>query len=369
MILQYDPLPGYLKNKSEIENAITRVLNSGWYILGKEVEAFEQEFSTWLGISHTVGVANGTDAIELALRTAGISTGDKVATVSHTAIATVAAIRRCGAEPVFVDIEPDCFTMDPASLMEVITSKQDIRAVVVVHLYGQMANMPDILKITDLYKLIVIEDCAQAHGASLNGTMAGCWGDFGCFSFYPTKNLGALGDAGAVVTNDAAAAENLLALRQYGWNKERTSQIEGVNSRLDALQAAILRVRLKSLSECNAARKNIAAKYYSVLYQNTGISLPVKREGYEHVFHQFVIRCENRKAVTLALAKEDIGYAIHYPQPAHFQPAYADAGFTPVSLKHTEKIVPSILSLPMYPELPVEAVTKVAEVINCTSTN
>lgn len=369
MIPQCDPLPGYLAHKSEIEHAITRVLNSGWYILGQEVEAFEQEFATWLGVSHVVGVANGTDAIELALRAAGVGAGDTVATVSHTAVATVAAIRRCGAEPVFVDIEPDYYTMDANSLMEVVASKPDIRAVVVVHLYGQMVNMPEILEIADLHKLVVIEDCAQAHGASLNGTRAGCWGDIGCFSFYPTKNLGALGDAGAVVTKDATLGSQLRALRQYGWNEERTSQIEGVNSRLDALQAAILRVRLKSLNDNNAARKNIAIKYQSILHENAGISPPIEREGAGHVYHQYVIRCENRKVVTKALTKADIGYAIHYPQPVHLQPAYANSEFAPVPLRHTEDVTPSILSLPMYPELTADAVAKVAAVINQSGIN
>jgi len=363
MIPQCNPKAGYLAHKTEIDAAIARVLNSGWYILGKEVETFEREFAIWLGVAHVVGVANGTDAIELALRAAGIREGDKVATVSHTAVATVAAIRRCGALPVFVDIDPDYYTMSPPSLEAALDRVPDIKAVVVVHLYGQMADMPAILESAKRHDLIVIEDCAQAHGAALDGRKAGTRGDFGCFSFYPTKNLGALGDGGAVVTDNAAAAENLCALRQYGWDKARVSQIEGINSRLDELQAAVLWERLKYLGADNAARRRIAAAYRSGLQECSGIGLPSEREGCEHVYHQFVIRCKNREVVVEALAQSRIGYAIHYPQPVHRQAAYADARFTPVSLRHTEDVVTGILSLPMYPELSLPDVDRVVAAI------
>jgi len=359
VIPQCNPKAGYLAHKTEIDAAIDRVLESGWYILGEEVETFEREFAAWLGAAHAVGVANGTDAIELALRAAGIQQGDKVATVSHTAVATVAAIRRCGALPVFVDVDPGYYTMSPSSLEAALDLVPDIKAVVIVHLYGQMADIPVILEIAKRHDLIVIEDCAQAHGAALDDRKAGTRGDFGCFSFYPTKNLGALGDGGAVVTDNAVAAEKLCALRQYGWDEGRSSQIEGVNSRLDELQAAVLRERLKYLDADNAARRGIAAAYRSGLQACSGIGLPSEREGYEHVYHQFVIRCKNRKAVVEALAQSRIGYAIHYPQPVHRQAAYADARFTPVSLKHTEEVVTGILSLPMYPELSLSDVDRV----------
>ena len=352
-----------MAHKREIDQAVARVLESGWYILGEEVEAFEREFAAWLGVAHAVGVANGTDAIELALRAAGIREGDKVATVSHTAVATVAAIRRCGALPVFVDIDPDYYTMAPSSLEATLDLVPDIKAVVIVHLYGQMADMPAILDLACKRDLAVIEDCAQAHGAALDGRKAGTWGDFGCFSFYPTKNLGALGDGGAVVTNDDSAAEKLFALRQYGWDQVRSSQLDGVNSRLDELQAAVLRERLKYLGTNNTARRRIAAAYRSSLQECSGIDLPSEREGYEHVYHQFVIRCKNRKAVAEALAQSRIGCAIHYPQPVHRQPAYADTRFTPVSLKCTEEVVTGILSLPMYPELSLPDVDRVVAAI------
>lgn len=363
MIPQCNPKAGYLARKPEIDAAIARVLNSGWYILGEEVEAFEQEFSAWLGIAHAVGVANGTDAIELALRAAGIRDGDKVATVSHTAVATVAAIRRCGALPVFVDVDPDYYTMSPSSLEAAFDRVPDIRAVVVVHLYGQMADMPAVLAVARKHDLTVIEDCAQAHGATLEGRKAGTWGDFGCFSFYPTKNLGALGDGGAVVTDNAAAAEKLCALRQYGWDEVRSSQLEGVNSRLDELQAAILRERLKHLDADNTARRQIALTYRSGLQGCSEITLPPEREYDGHVYHQFVIRCKNRKAIVEALAQSQIGCAIHYPQPVHYQPVYAIGRFSPVSLIYTEEVVTNILSLPMFPELSLPDVDRVIAAI------
>ena len=363
MIPQCNPKAGYLAHKTEIDAAIARVLNSGWYILGEEVEAFEQEFAAWLGIAHAVGVANGTDAIELALRAAGIGGGDKVATVSHTAVATVAAIRRHGALPVFVDVDPDYYTMSPSSLEAALDRVPDIKAVVVVHLYGQMADMTAIFDVARKHDLTVIEDCAQAHGAMLDGCKAGTRGDFGCFSFYPTKNLGALGDGGAIVTNDSSMTERLRALRQYGWDEMRLSQFDGVNSRLDEVQAAILRVRLQGLNDDNAKRQRIAAAYRSGLEGVASITLPSERESCEHAYHQFVIRCKNRKAVVEALAQSQIGCAIHYPQPVHRQAAYADARFTPVSLKHTEEIVTGILSLPIYPELPLPDVEQVVVAI------
>lgn len=359
MIPQCNPKAGYLSYKSEIDAAIARVLNSGRYILGEEVEAFEKEFSAWLGIRHAIGVANGTDAIELALRASGIGVGDKVATVSHTAVATVAAIRRCGALPVFVDIEPDYYTMSPASLESALGLVPDIKAVVIVHLYGQMAYMPAILETAKRYELIVIEDCAQAHGASLYERKAGTWGDVAAFSFYPTKNLGALGDGGMVVTNDDTMAERLRAMRQYGWDADRESRIEGVNSRLDEIQAAILRVKLAHIGEANAAREHIAQVYLQGLAELERVRLPMLRDGARHVWHQFVMRCKERDHLMTCLRKAGVACAIHYPKAAHMMPAYAGCSFTPISLEETEKAVGEIISLPMFPELTDKQVERV----------
>ena len=364
MIAQCDPRAGYLAHKGKIDAAISRVLKNGWYILGQEVQAFEQAFAEWLKTAHAVGVANGTDAIELALRAAGIGLGDAVATVSHTAVATVSAIRRCGAIPQFVDIDPEYFTMDIDSLLEVIELRPNIKAIVVVHLYGQMADMPIIVEIARQHNLIVIEDCAQAHGAVLDGKKAGTWSDFGCFSFYPTKNMGALGDGGAVVTDNGGWADRLRALRQYGWDRSRNSQLEGVNSRLDALQAAILSVRLTHLDQDNAERRRIAAQYRSGIKNHEEIVLPAEREGGEHVYHQFVIRCKDREAVIKELTKAGIGWSIHYPRPVHLQPAYTVQSFTPVPLLNTETICISILSLPMFPQLSATDITRVLEVLD-----
>jgi len=362
MIPQSNPLAGYVAHKQAVDAAVSRVLDSGWYILGQEVAAFEREFSAWTGVNHAVGVANGTDAIELALRAIGVVAGDKVATVSHTAVATVSAIRRLGAIPMFVDIEADYFTMDASSLEDVISNAQ-IKAIVVVHLYGQMADMPAILEVAERHGLPVIEDCAQAHGATLGGRKAGTWGDLGCFSFYPTKNLGCYGDGGAVVTPDAALADRLYALRQYGWDKSRCSQIEGVNSRLDELQAAILRARLVCLDEDNAARQRIADQYRRGLQACGGVTLPVVREGCEHVYHQFVICCANRDTVKLALEQAGVGCAVHYLHAAHCHAAYSGGAFAPVGLQATENAVSRILSLPMFPELDANDVDRVVNSI------
>ena len=359
MISQCNPKANYLALKEEIDAAIQRVLDGGWYVLGEEVAGFEREFAAWLGVEHAAGVANGTDAIELALRAYGVGKGDKVATVSHTAVATIAGIRRCGAVPRFVDIDPIHFTMAPESLARLLEKVPDIRAVVVVHLYGQMADMPAIMDLAKQHGLLVIEDCAQAHGAALNGRRAGTWGHAGAFSFYPTKNLGALGDGGAVVTDDAEVFKRLCALRQYGWDDERVSQVEGVNSRLDELQAAILRVKLRQLDAMNASRARVAQRYMNGMAGVDGIQLPSVRDGGTHVWHQFVIRTPRRDELLECLRSRGIGCAIHYPRAAHGMPAYAMPEYALVSLAETEKCVQEILSLPMYPELPdadVEAV-------------
>jgi len=363
MIPQCNPLAGYVAHKKEINSAISRVLESGWYILGKEVEAFEREFSDWLGVTHSIAVASGTDAIELALRACGIGQGDVVATVSHTAVATVSAISRVGATPVFADIGED-YLMSPSSLLEILEDKYTPKpkAIIVVHLYGAMAEMPIILKIARDYNLVVVEDCAQAHGASLLGKKSGGWGDVGCFSFYPTKNLGALGDGGAVVTQSDEIACRLRMLRQYGWRKRYISDEVGVNSRLDELQAAVLRVKLKYLDTDNEKRHIIAALYRKGL-KDTPLVLPKAYSGSGHVYHQFVIQSNVRDALAKKLKTAGVETAIHYPAAIHQQPAYSRKSYCPIALSITEKIIPYILSLPIFPGMTDLEAEKVLDAI------
>ena len=349
MIPQCNPKANYLAHRQEIDGAIARVLESGRYILGTEVEAFEEEFADYIGVSHAIGVASGTDAIELALRACGIGHGDIVATVSHTAVATVSAISRTGATPVFVDSGED-FLMSPASLAEVLETMrpQKPKAVIVVHLYGQVADMPAILKLVNRHDTKVIEDCAQAHGASLQGRKAGTWGDLGCFSFYPTKNLGALGDGGAVVISDNELADRIMMLRQYGWHRRYSSDEIGINSRLDELQAAVLRVKLKGLDADNQKRQKIATLYREHL-NGAIIVLPNSNPNGEHVYHQFVIQTDNRDLMVEGLQSKGVATSVHYPVAVHQQPAYSNPDYCPCDLPITEKIIPRILSLPMFP--------------------
>jgi len=344
-------------HRTAIDVAIARVLDSGWYVLGREVAAFEQEFSDYLGVKHAIGVNSGTDALALALRALGLSVGDEVVTVSHTAVATIAAIELAGAVPVLADIDPRHFTLDPSSFEAVITSRT--KAVVVVHLYGQAADMDAILSIARRHGLKVIEDCAQATGATLGGCRLGSLGDVGCFSFYPTKNLGAIGDGGAVVTNDPALADRVRSLREYGWRGDRVSHVPGVNSRLDEIQAAILRAKLPFLDADNSRRQAIAAVYDAAL---AGVMLvPARRPGAEHVFHLYVVRVSNRDHLAQLVRSHGIGVSIHYPQAAHQQPAYV--GRLGGSFPETERVVGEILTLPVFPELTDAQVSKVCAVL------
>ena len=357
-ILQTNPKASYLARKDEIDEAIRRVLDSGWYILGKEVAAFEQEFAAYVGVAHAVGVASGTDAIVLALRAAGVGAGDLVFTVSHTAVATVAAVELCGARPVYVDIDPVTFTMEPARLETALqVTNGRAKAVLPVHLYGQTANMTAIGEIARRHGLILIEDCSQAHGARWNGQMAGTFGHLATFSFYPTKNLGALGDGGAVVTSDAALAEQVRLLREYGWKERYVSAVPGTNSRLDEIQAAILRAKLPSLDSDNARRREIACAYHRLL-ADSALDLPQTGAEATHVFHQYVIRTTRRDELRAYLRAAEIGTLIHYPVPVHLQPAYAH--YATLALPETESAAREVLSLPLYPELPLEAVEAVA---------
>ena len=350
----------YWRLQTEIDAATARVMSSGWYILGPEVAAFESEFAAYLGVEQAVGVASGTDAVLLALRALGIGPGDEVITVAHTAVATVAAIELAGATPRLVDIDAATYTLNPAQLAAAITSRT--RAVVPVHLYGAPADMDAVLAVAHAHGLLIVEDCAQAHGARYRGRMVGALGDAAAFSFYPTKNLGALGDGGAVATNRPEVAERLRLLRQYGWRERYVSDVTGYNSRLDELQAAILRVRLRHLDAENTARRRLAARYDAAL-AGLPITLPTARADDRAVYHLYVIRTAARDALAAHLRARGIGTGVHYPVPVHRQPAYAHLGCGPGSLPATEAAAAEVLSLPMYPDLLPTAVDTIAAAI------
>ncbi|CAH2604459.1 dTDP-3-amino-3,4,6-trideoxy-alpha-D-glucose transaminase [Rhodovastum atsumiense] len=352
---QANPGAGYRALKPEIDAAIQRALASGWYVLGEEGRGFEREFAAWLGIPHAVGCGNGTDALALALRALGIGPGCAVATVSHTAVATVAAIEMAGATPVLIDIDPRHYTIDPVELDTVLAHPPaglpPIRAVIPVHLYGQAADLDAIAATCDRHGAAMIEDCSQAHGATLHGRTVGTFGQVACFSLYPTKNLGALGDGGVIATADTALAERLAALRQYGWRRHYISEDIGVNSRLDELQAAILRAKLPHLHAQNARRAAIAARYDAAL-AGTAITPPARRPEAGHVFHQYVIRVPDRAALQARLRERGIGTGVHYPVPVHLQAAYCGrVALGPAACRESERAAAEVLSLPMYPEL------------------
>jgi dTDP-4-amino-4,6-dideoxygalactose transaminase len=361
-IPQTDPRANYLAHKAQIDIAIQRVLGCGKYILGNEVEALEQEFAAYVGVSYAIGVASGTDALELALRACGIGPGDMVFTVSHTAVATVAAIELAGATPVLLDIDQRTYTLDPNCLEKALAHSPigTPKAVIPVHLYGQPADMEAILQLAHRYGLYVIEDCAQSHGATLAGRMTGNWGDIAAFSFYPTKNLGALGDGGMIVTANHDLAEQMRALRQYGWRQRYVSEIPGCNSRLDELQAALLRVKLEYLEIENIRRIAVAARYTAAL-TDSSLILPTCRVGARHVYHQYVVRSQQRDALQTYLAAQGIGTLVHYPKAVHQQPAYQGRLAIAGTLPYSERAAEEVLSLPIYPELTDEQVDSVTE--------
>src|SRR5271167_3633876 len=364
-IPQTDPRAGYLAQRAAIDAAIARVLDGGVYILGREVEVFEAAFADFVGVAHAIGVASGTDAIEIALRACGIGSGDLAFSVSHTAVATVAAIERAGATRVLVDVEPGTFTMAPRELLRALQSPPAGRpaAVLPVHIYGQPAELSALTEIARISGLRLIEDCAQSHGALYRGRAVGSFGDIACFSFYPTKNLGALGDGGMVVTTDRLLASASREIREYGWRERYISARIGINSRLDAIQAAILGVKLDRLHADNTRRQAIAARYDAGLAE-LPLALPVRRPDATHVFHQYVIRLDKRDQLRDWLRAAGIGTGIHYPAPVHRQPAYSGrlvAG--PSGLGVTERAASQILSLPMYPQLSDDAVTRVIAAI------
>jgi dTDP-4-amino-4,6-dideoxygalactose transaminase len=358
MVLVADPKADYLAHAAAIREAIDRVLASGHYILGTELDSFEQEFSAYQGGGHTVGVANGTEALELALRAAGVGAGDSVATVANTVTATVTAITEIGARPVFVEIDAATMVMNPDALAATF-ARERIKAVVPVHLYGQPADMPRILEIASANGAVVVEDCAQAHGAMVGARKVGTWGHLAGFSFYPTKNLGALGDGGAVFTRDAALAEKVRLLRQYGWRRRYVAESRGRNSRLDEIQAAILRVKLPCLDAANARRRTLAGLYFEHL-KATPLVLPRAREGTSAVFHQFTVRLNGRDDLRERLLQKGIQCGVLYPTPIHHQPAYLDPA---ISLPITEHACAEVLCLPCHPAVAEDDVKRVASEI------
>lgn len=347
--------------QNEIAQAIARVTASGWFVLGPEVNAFEKEFAAYCGSDYCVSLANGTDALELALRAISIGTGNKVITVANSGMYSSAAILAAGAMPVYADVEADTGLIDINDLKHIV-SEQKIDAIIVTHLYGLMADMHQIMQIAKDKGIRVIEDCAQAHGATLKGQKAGSFGDINCFSFYPTKNLGALGDGGAIVTNHTELAERVKQLRQYGWEtKYRATLAGGRNSRLDEMQAAILRVMLPMLDKWNARRRQIASRYTSGI--NNAKILTPKIYGEEFVAHLYVIHAEKRESLKSYLASKQIPSDVHYPVPDYRQPAYAHL-FAGVHKPTTEKQCAAVLTLPCFPEMADEEVDTIIAYVN-----
>ena len=359
MILCADPSAQFLSYQTEIEEAVLAVMRGNRYVLGDEVALLEKEFAEYIGTSSAIGVANGTDAIELALRALDIGLGDEVITVSHTAVATIAAIESTGANAILVDVEPDYYTIDTDQLEAVSSDKT--KAIIAVHLYGQSADLNSIRDFCKRKNIFLIEDVSQAHGATYQGKRLGSIGDIACFSCYPTKNLGAIGDAGLIATNNNDLATKVRALREYGWNN-RVSEYKGRNSRLDEIQAAILRIKLKHLDSDNEKRRHLA-EYYTSELKDYQIKLPVTRSGNESVFHLYVIRVEERQKLLDHLQASGIQAGVHYPIPVHLQPAYKDRISISSNMNITENIATKIISLPMYPELSIQNAEKVTDTV------
>jgi dTDP-4-amino-4,6-dideoxygalactose transaminase len=356
MIRYFDYRPELERYREEILKAIRRVLDSGRLILGPEVRAFEDECARRLEVGGTVGVASGTDALCLALRAVGVGPGDEVITVANAGVPTVAAIRSAGAEPRFVDVDPDTLLIDPARLEAARTSRT--RCVLPVHLYGQAADLGRIEAFARAHGLRVVEDCAQAFGATYRGRAVGSIGDVGCYSFYPTKPLGAFGDGGLCATSDPDCLERLRSIRMYGFAGDRHAHVEGVNSRLDELQAAILRVKLRYLDDLVEERRVIAGLYRAGL-RDSSFRLPADAAGSTHVYHLFVVRTGDRERAIEALEAAEIGYGIHYPEAVHLMEAYCFLGYDEGELPETERACREVLSLPIYPGLAPESVEQV----------
>lgn len=350
----------YAGIKEEIGEAVNRVMESSVFILGEEVEQLEAEFASFSEAKYAIGVSSGTAALHLALLAAGVGRGDEVLTVPYTFTATVEAIFYVGARPVFVDIDPEDYNLDSSCLEEKITERT--KAILPVHLYGHPVDMEPILALADKYRLKVIEDAAQAHGAEYQGRKVGALGTVGCFSFYPVKNLGAYGEGGMVVTNDEEIADQIRLLRNHGSREKYEYLVPGYNYRLDALQAAILRVKLKKLSSWNENRRQLA-RLYNELLTETGVIIPREREYAKHVYHLYVIRVQNREGLQGRLKSQGVASGMHYLRPLHLQKAYEYLGYKKGDFPRTEECSQEIISLPMFPELTREEVEEVSEII------
>ena len=356
-----DPSASYKAHKMEVDAAIQRVLGSGWYVLGKEVKAFEEEFASFHGENlHAVGVANGTDAIALCLRSLGLGLGDEVITPSHTAVATIAGIEQAGCIPVFADIDPTTRCIDPDSIVKRVGN--NTRAIMPVHIYGQPAEIPRISDIAKANNLAVIEDCSQAHGAEIDGQKVGTFADISAYSCYPTKNLGGTGDGGVILCRSKEFAEKIKSLRQYGWNESRESIIPGFNSRLDELQAAILQVKLQHLADDNAKRRAIALRYNQA-FQDLPITLPALSDNELHAMHLYVIEYDRRNELMEHLRSHQIGASLHYPLAVHQHAAYAKRIRGCENLPVTNQFYQKNLTFPMYPELANDAVEHIISTV------
>ncbi|MFC1932403.1 DegT/DnrJ/EryC1/StrS family aminotransferase [Chloroflexota bacterium] len=352
----------YNSLKREIDEAVRRVIESGRFILGPEVETFEKETAAYLGVEHAVGVASGTDALRIALVACGIKPGDEVITTPFTFIATTGAITHCGATPVFVDIDPETYNIDPAKIESKITERT--RAILPVHLYGQSADMELVLKLATKYNLQVIEDCAQALGSEYKGKKVGSLGSAGCFSFFPSKILGAYGDGGIITTSDGEIAEKVDMLRKHGSKISYYYSMSGFNSRLDALQAAILRVKLRHLDQWIEQRRQKAALYSELLANIDGVETPYQAEYTYHVFNYYTIRLRNRRnELQKFLATQGVSTTVYYPLSLHLQEVYRNLGYKTGSLPQSEKAQEETLSLPMYPELEEKHIERIAVAI------
>jgi dTDP-4-amino-4,6-dideoxygalactose transaminase len=359
---QLDLAAQYASIGAEIRTAVETVLASQQFILGREGAALEQEIAQLCGAAHGIGVASGTDALILALRACSVQAGDDVLIPPFTFVATGSAVSALGAKPVFADIRPDTYNLDPSDLARRVTPRT--RAIIAVHLYGLACDMDPVLDFARAHHLRVIEDNAQAIGANYKGRRTGSMGDAACLSFYPTKNLGAYGDAGMVVTNSGEMADRLKSLRNHGQSAKYVSSEPGWNSRLDEIQAAILRVKLRHLPKWQRARQAHASAYTKLLLGIPGVAPPLVAEGYEHVFHQFTIRVERRDAVQQFLSERKIGSAVYYPVPLHLQPLYSSLGYKAGDFPHAEHAAQEVLSLPMFPELRPEQIARVAEAVS-----
>jgi len=360
-IPQFDLSGQYAAIGGEIRTALERVLASQQFVLGREGTALEEEIAALCGVAHGVGVASGTDALILALRACGVEPGDEVLLPTSTFVATGSAVSALGAKPVFADIRPETYNLDPSELERRVTPRT--RAIIAVHLYGLAADMDPIVAFAKSRKLPLIEDCAQAIGAVYQGRRVGSLGNAACLSFYPTKNLGAYGDSGMIVTNSAEIAARLRPLRNHGQTAKYLSSEPGWNSRLDEIQAAILRVKLRYLADWQGARRSNAAEYTRLLQQVPGIMPPHEPEGCEHVYHQYTIRSERRDALQQHLAARKIASTVYYPHPLHLQPLYAQLGYKSGHFPHAERAAKEVLSLPMYPELRKDQISRVVEAI------